>query len=97
MQSNNLISSLTRDELQDLIINSVKEAFINNQSEQESIDDTVPVYVSRKDAASLISVCKSTIDNAANAGRLRRYNVGKAVRFEREQVLGLVRSYTRVN
>ena len=51
-------------------------------------------YVSKREAARLISVCPSTIDNAARAGKLKRFYVGKAVRFDRGEVLALAKSHT---
>lgn len=47
-----------------------------------------PTYVSKKEAARLLSCSPGTIDNMARAGRLARHYIGrKAVRFERQQVL----------
>jgi len=95
MQGNNLVVTLTRDELQDLVINSVKAVLANQPAHREPVpDEAAPLYVSKKEAARLISVCPSTIDNAARAGRLRRHYVGKSVRFERSQVLGLAKGHT---
>lgn len=53
-----------------------------------------PPYVSKREAARLIGVCSSTIDNAARAGKIKRRYVGKSVRFEREQVLALAKPNT---
>lgn len=50
-----------------------------------------PPYVDKREAARLIGVCTSTIDNAARSGKLKRHYVGKAVRFERAQVLALAK------
>ena len=51
-------------------------------------------YVSKREAARLISVCPSTIDNNARAGKLKRHYVGKSVRFDRGEVLALAKSHT---
>ena len=53
-----------------------------------------PNYVSKREAARLISVCTSTIDNAARAGKLKRNYIGKSVRFLRTEVLALAQSHT---
>ena len=56
-----------------------------------------PPYVNKREAARLIGVCVSTIDNAARAGKIKRHYVGeKAVRFERVQVLALAKSHTNL-
>jgi excisionase family DNA binding protein len=54
-------------------------------------DKEAATFVTKLEAARLISVCPSTIDNAARDGRLKRHYVGKSVRFEREQVLQLAK------
>ncbi len=51
-------------------------------------------YVTKKEAARLISVCPSTIDNHARAEKLKRHYVGKSVRFDRLEVLALMKSNT---
>lgn len=53
-----------------------------------------PNYVSKREAARLVSVCSSTIDNAARAGKLKRHYVGKSVRFLRSEVLALAQTHT---
>ena len=51
-------------------------------------------FVSKRQAARLLSCSPSTIDNHARAGQLTRHYVGKAVRFDRQQVLGLAKRHT---
>ena len=95
MVNNTLVVTLTRGELEDLIINSVQVCLKNQTPVRNTIpDEAAPSYVSKREAARLISVCASTIDNAARAGRLKRHYVGKSVRFERSQVLALAKSHT---
>jgi excisionase family DNA binding protein len=48
-------------------------------------------FITKKEAAKLISVSPSTIDNAARAGRIKRHYIGSAVRFDRTQVLSLAK------
>ena len=59
--------------------------------QQPAIGADAPPYVSKREAARLIGVCPSTIDNAARAGKIKRHYVGKSVRFERAQVLALAK------
>ncbi|MEO6758205.1 MAG: helix-turn-helix domain-containing protein [Saprospiraceae bacterium] len=51
-------------------------------------------YVSKREAARLIGVCTSSIDNHARSGKLKRFYVGKAVRFDRAEVLALAKPHT---
>ena len=52
-------------------------------------------FLSKKQAARLLSCSPSTIDNHARAGRLTRHYVGgKSVRFDRQQVLSLAQKHT---
>lgn len=45
--------------------------------------------LTKKQAAGLLAVSCSTVDNYARAGRLTRHYIGKSVRFARGEVLGL--------
>jgi excisionase family DNA binding protein len=69
--------------LMELIIEEIenKQVFVGTHDKS--------IHITKKDAARLLSVCPSTIDNAARAGKLKRHYVGKSVRFERDQVLAL--------
>ena len=48
-------------------------------------------FLTKKEAADLLSCCTGTIDSWARAGRLNRHYFGKNVRFERAQLLALAR------
>ena len=95
-----VLTTLTRDELQALVIDSVKVCLKHYapQPKPRQPDDEPgeagQTYVSKRQAARLISVCASTIDNAARAGKLKRHYVGKSVRFNRVEVLALAKSHT---
>lgn len=84
-----IITTLTAEDLRDLVAEAVEHAL-------QSFPKTTPTaqmedapFIDKKEAARLIGCCSSTIDNAARAGRLTRYYVGKSVRFDRTQVLAL--------
>jgi len=54
-------------------------------------------FVSKKQAARLLSCSASTIDNHARSGKLTRHYVGaKSVRFDRQQVLALAQKHTNL-
>lgn len=90
-----IITSLTPDEFRQIVVDSVRHCLKTDKP----VPDKVPAqeatpYVSKREAARLISVCQSTIDNAARAGKLKRHYVGKSVRFNRVEVLALAKSHT---
>ncbi len=94
-----LFTALTKQDLEALVIDCVQVCLKRHAAQQPAKRDDVPgqaatPYVSKREAARLISVCQSTIDNAARAGKLKRHYVGKAVRFDRSEVLALAKSHT---
>jgi excisionase family DNA binding protein len=83
----------TRDALQTMILDCMAAALKHHApaaptaSPAPAADD----LLTKAEAAALLSCSRSTIDNAARAGKLRRHYVGKAVRFTRGEVLALAR------
>lgn len=51
--------------------------------------DTAPELLNKKQAAALLAVSQSTVDNYARAGIIERIKLGKAVRFRRAELLAL--------
>ena len=94
-----VVIALTEQEFEEMLDNRLELAFQRHAVKQpvkkdEPSGEGGAEYVSKKEAARLISVCTSTIDNAARAGKLRRHYVGKSVRFLRSEVLELAKSHT---
>ena len=90
-----LLTSLTPDELRQLIVESVRHCLKTETPIQDSVPgQAAPPHVSKKEAARLLSCSTSSIANFARAGKLKRFYVGKSVRFERREVLGLAQSHT---
>lgn len=90
-----IITTLTPDEFRQIVVESIRHCLKTDKP----ISDNVPGqaaanYVTKREAARLISVCVSTIDNAARAGKIKRHYVGKSVRFLRSEVLALAKSHT---
>ena len=79
---------IPRTELEQIISDQMQDAMERFAEMRPAIVADAP-FIGKKEAARLIGVCSSTIDNAARAGRLTRYYVGKSVRFDRTQVLAL--------
>jgi hypothetical protein len=94
-----IFTALTKQDLEALVIDCVQVCLKRQAAQQPARRDDVPGqaspnYVNKREAARLISVCPSTIDNAARAGKLKRHYVGKSVRFLRSEVLALAKSHT---
>lgn len=91
-----VLTTLSREELQALIIDSLNNCLRHHAAQQPAKREDVTgqageAFVSKKQAARLLSCSPSTIDNHARAGHLTRHYVGKSVRFDRQQVLGLAK------
>ncbi len=90
----------TPEELSALIDERFRIAFKHYapQTKPRQPDDApgeaVPPYVSKREAARLISVCQSSIDGYARKGLLKRRYAGKKVLFERSEVLALIKTNT---
>lgn len=90
-----IITTLTPDEFRQIVVESVRHCLKTDKPIPDPVPEQAATpYVSKREAARLISVCQSTIDNAARAGKLKRHYVGKAVRFDRGEVLALAKSHT---
>lgn len=90
--------SITPEELSEIISNAIVKAvegMISGGFLQQT--NTESILIDKRQAARLISVCTSTIDNAARRGDLTRHYVGKSVKFKREDVLFLVRKKVKDN
>lgn len=94
-----LLTTLSKAELQALIIDSLNNCLRHHAAQQPAKRDDEPgqageAFINKKQAARLLSCSPSTIDNHARAGTLARHYVGKSVRFDRQQVLSLAKKHT---
>ena len=94
-----IFTALTKQDLEALVIDCVQVCLKRHAAQQPAPREPEPgqagqAFVSKKQAARLLSCSSSTIDNHARAGHLTRHYVGKAVRFDRQQVLALARQNT---
>lgn len=89
-----ILTTLTPDELRQIVVESVRHCL---KSEKPAPDNTpapeATPFITKREAARLISVCQSTIDNYARSKHLTRHYVGKSVRFDRRQVLSLAQKH----
>lgn len=92
-----VVTTLSPHELRALITDCIeaclKKHFDRLPKPEQSKMDLGDAYISKKQAAVLLSCCASTIDNYARAKTLTRYYVGKSVRFDRKQVLSLAKKH----
>ena len=49
-----------------------------------------PDLITRNEAAALLRIGTRTLDRWRASGKLRSYSVGRSIRFERADVLGLI-------
>lgn len=92
-----VFTALTKQDLEALVIDCVQVCLKRHAAQRPEKWDATPeqageVFVSKKQAARLLDCSQSTIDNFARSGRLTRSYVGKAVRFDRQQVLSLAQN-----
>ncbi len=89
---------ITAEELETIFDNRLRIVLREFSAQSTRHQDNVPgqaapPYVSKREAARLLGVCVASVDNAARRGDLTRRYVGKAVRFDRQQVLALAKSH----
>lgn len=92
MPQQTVLTSLTLNELENLIIDSVNACLkVHNPQPQhaavQQLQDDPDRLISKKEAARLLGCSQSTIDNYRRAGVLQATKLGKAVRFRRGDVL----------
>jgi len=79
---------IDRNDLEQIIQETVQNA-LERFAENAPAPTVDAPFIDKREAARLIGVCTSTIDNAARAGKLKRHYIGKSVRFDRAHVLAL--------
>ncbi len=81
-----LLVEINRDELQDLIMDSMA-SFMEAFTEEYTSVPPQERYINRKIAAEIASVSVSTIDNWGREGKIERYHFGGSVRFHLPELL----------
>lgn len=80
-----LLVSIPKDELQTLIIDSVKACLkfhLPNLNKEEQL----PEWLTRKQVAEYLSVSIKTVDNIVKDGHLKKYSFAGSTRFKRADV-----------
>lgn len=86
-----LLIPMQPGDLQAMIAETINAAFRRLEIPAPAADPEPGQLLSKKDAADLLGVSTSTIDGHARKGNLTRRYIGKAVRFERSEVLELAK------
>lgn len=94
-----IFTAFSKQDLEALVIDCVQVCLKRHATQQPAKRDDAPgeafpPYVSKREAARLISVCQSSIDGYARKGLLKRRYAGKKVLFERAEVLALIKTNT---
>ncbi len=95
-----IFTALTKQDLEALVIDCVQACLKRHYATQHTTQRDEPpgqageAYVNKRQAARLLSCSVSTIDNFARAKQLTRHYIGKAVRFDRQEVLSLARRHS---
>jgi len=88
------MTNLSPDDLRQLITECVQECLkVGIPEDVENFGKPLPPHVTKKEAARLLSCSQGTISNFARDGKLKRFYIGKGVRFDRSEVLGLTKSH----
>lgn len=92
-----LITTLTPDEIRQLIVESVQYGLKNLKPAQDDVPgEASQIYVSKQAAAKSLGCCVASIDNLRRAGKLKTFKVGgKSVRFLKADVLALAETQSR--
>ena len=96
MQSEVVLISMPKSDLETLIINSVNaclKVHIRNQPKEQLAPAIEGQLLTKKEAANLLKVSTSTIDGYARAGILERVKIGTGnggVRFRQSDILAIV-------
>lgn len=85
------LRSLFREELEQFHKENLAKVATRQEEPPGQAGDA---YINKRQAARLLSCSTSTIDNYARAGALTRHYIGKAVRFDRQEVLALARKHS---
>ena len=88
-----LVVTMTKRDLEVIIEERLRHCFLTMlpATPEPAIEPDVEQLLSKKQAAKLLGVCSSTIDNHARAGNLTRKYIGKSVRFSRDEVTKLAK------
>lgn len=96
-----IFTALTKQDLEALVIECVQICLKRHSAmqQQSSLQKEPPgqageAYINKRQAARLLSCSTSTIDNFARAKQLTRHYLGKAVRFDRQEVLALAHKHS---
>jgi len=81
-----VLISIPETTIRSIVEQAVRKVMAEGQPSPAATPDGQPL-LTRKEAANLVGVCLSTIDNKVNESVLTRYKKGGIVRFKRQEVI----------
>ncbi len=85
-----MLVELPVNELEAMIVNCVNACLRTHEGKKTLTEpENMEQLITKKEAAKLLSVHVSTIDNLRRDGSLTRYNIGKSARFKRGDIYEL--------
>lgn len=91
-----ILVSIPKEELQTLIIDSVKACLKFNIPKLEA-DELLPELMTRKQVADYLSISLTTVDTLTRDGTLKKYFIGGSPRFKREEVRAVADTWKPYN
>ena len=87
-----IVLTFDSTDFQKLVEQSISKVLGNNSLPNKQQSDTAEPngLLNKKEAAKLIGVCSSTVDNYRRTGELKSYQIGSARRFKRADVLDFI-------
>lgn len=82
------IQNLSKEELKELVQETVKEEIKNHQPKTPSGDD----YLSRKETANMLGISLPTLHEWTMKGKIKAYRIGRLVRYKRAHVHSALKS-----
>lgn len=94
-----VFTALTKQDLEALVIDCVQVCLKRHAAQQPAQPDAIPgvaspLYASKRESARILGCSQGTLDNYRRAGKLKAYKLGKSVKFLRNDILALAKSYT---
>lgn len=82
----NLVVTMQKTDLENLIIDCVNECLANHKQDKEEFSE-YPEFLTRKQACELLAISLGTLDSWTKQGRFERHRNGKVIRYRKADLL----------
>ncbi len=82
---NLVFTSLTREELKDLMHETALEA-AQAAIKAAQTTDIQEEYITRKEAQKILGVCYNTLESRTREGLIKSYRLGRSIRYKRTEI-----------